>query len=227
MRRAAAAVLLLLAAAPAARAGEGMYLTLEGGYSAFTMKSALRQNLTPQVGAQNASMLTDNQMPSGSLFGMHLGYNIAGHVGVEANFAMRIWSPLDTNRGLIGLGGLGARWFPLQGLVRSNRWYDISFLAGIDYVMMGGGGLISLTSSNQARGFDGMAVEFGGTVELYPARWVSLGITPRFYRFHPGRYFTDYLNRDNGGQIPLTGNVGGGMYSVAGTVTFHFSSGGD
>src|SRR5258708_16214628 len=84
MRR-AAAVLLLLAAAPAARAGQGMYFTLEGGYSAFTMKSALKQNLTPQVGAQNAAMLTDNQMPSGSLFGMHLGYNIGGHTVREPN----------------------------------------------------------------------------------------------------------------------------------------------
>src|SRR5258708_32865720 len=111
MRR-AAAVLLLLAAAPAARAGQGMYFTLEGGYSAFTMKSALKQNLTPQVGAQNAAMLTDNQMPSGSLFGMHLGYNIGGPAGVGAHFATRIWSPPDTNPGPLRPGGVGARRVP-------------------------------------------------------------------------------------------------------------------
>src|SRR5258708_31557082 len=118
MRR-AAAVLLLLAAAPAARAGQGMYFTLEGGYSAFTMKSALKQNLTPQVGAQNAAMLTDNQMPSGSLFGMHLGYNIGGHVGGEANLARRIWSPLHTNPAPIRPGGFGAPRFPPDGLGNS------------------------------------------------------------------------------------------------------------
>src|SRR5258708_6387961 len=108
MRR-AAAVLLLLAAAPAARAGQGMYFTLEGGYSAFTMKSALKQNLTPQVGAQNAAMLTDNQMPSGSLFGMHLGYNIGGHVRVGDHFPVRIWRPRDTHPAPVRLAGCGPR----------------------------------------------------------------------------------------------------------------------
>src|SRR5258708_33102810 len=96
MRR-AAAVLLLLAAAPAARAGQGMYFTLEGGYSAFTMKSALKQYLTPQVVAQNAAMLTDNQMPSGSLFGMHLGYNIGGHPWGECHSPVPERVPRETH----------------------------------------------------------------------------------------------------------------------------------
>lgn len=223
MRR--AAVVLLLFAASAARAGEGMYFSLDGGYAFFTQKSMLKQNLTPQVGAANASLLTDSQMPNGPIAGVHLGYNIAGYAALEGNLAVRAWSPLNDNRGLIGLGGGAVRWFPLQGFFRPGRPVDISFLAGMDYVLMGGGGIVSLT--NSARGFDGVAFEFGGTLEVYPAGWVSLGITPRLYRFHPLRYFTDYLNRDTGGQIPLTGNVGGGLVSVSATLTFHFSSAGD
>lgn len=220
MRR--AAVFLLLFAATAARAGEGMYFSLDAGYAFFTQKSMLKQNLTPQVGAANAALLTDSQMPNGPIGGIHLGYNIAGYAAIEGNLAVRAWSPLNDNRGLIGLGGAGVRWFPLQGFFRPGRPVDISFLAGIDYVLMGGGGIVSLT--NSARGFDGMAFEFGGTLEVYPAGWVSLGLTPRLYRFHPIRYFTDYLNRDSGGQIPLTGNVGGGLFSLSATLTFHFTS---
>lgn len=223
MRR--AAVFLLLFAASAAHAGEGMYFSLDGGYALFTQKSMMKQRLTPQVGAANASLLTDSQMPDGPIAGMHLGYNVAGHFGIEGNLAVRAWSPLNDNRGLIGLGGVGVRWFPLQGFLRPSRAVDISFLTGVDYVLMGGGGIVSLT--NSARGFDGMAFEFGGTLEVYPAGWVSLGITPRVYRFHPLRYFTDYLNRDSGGQVPLTGNVGGGLFSIAATLTFHFTSASD
>ena len=218
MRR-ATLLILLLVAAPAARAGDGVYITLDSGYASFG-KEALQKNLTTQVGQQNAVLLADDQMPDGLLVGMHLGYNIAGHVAFEGSFALHPWSPLSDTRGGIGLAGFATRWFPLQGLVRPNRQFDISLLAGVDYALLGGGGITGINQSG--RGFDGMAFEFGATLELYPAKWISLGLTPRIYEFDPQRYFTDFNSRDKGGQLPLSGNVGGNLFSLSASVTFHF-----
>lgn len=226
MRRAGLALLTvaaLLAAAPA-RAGEGVYLTIDGGYL-FWNRDALKTNLPKQVGAANTALLLDNQMPDGGLFALRLGYNIGGHVAFEGAFAIHPWDILAETRGGLGLMGLATRWFPLQGLVRPNRQVDFSVFSGINYVISGGNGVADTaggTVANSGRGFDGMAFEFGGTFELYPARFVSLGITPRYTLMHPLRYFTDFNKRDQGGQIPLTGSVGGSMMSICLSVTFHF-----
>lgn len=211
--------------APAAQAGEGVYLTIDGGYQ-FWSKDSLAQKLPAQVGQQNTSLLLDDQLPDGGLFALRLGYNIGGHVGFEGSFAIHPWDVLAQTRGAIGFVGLATRWFPLQGLIRPNRQADFSLVAGIDYFLHGGNGLKDPngdgTLPNTGRGMDGMAVEFGGTFELYPAKSISLGITPRYYMLHPLRYFTDFNNRDKGGQLPLTGNVGGGIFSISLSITFHF-----
>ena len=224
MRR-AAFLLLLLAAAPAARAGEGVYITLDGGYSLWN-KDTLKQNLARQVGTENAGLLTDSQMPDGGMFALHLGYNIAGHVAFEGGIAIHPWAVLNSDRGGIGLVGLATRWFPLQSLLRPSRQGDFSLLVGVDYFLHGGNGVIpsgaSEPAANTGRGLDGMAFEFGGTFELYPAKWVSLGVTPRLYAFHPLRYFTDFNKRDAGGQLPLQGNVGGSIFSITLSISFHF-----
>jgi hypothetical protein len=223
MRR--ALVLMVLLAATGARAGEGVYITIDGGYSIWN-KDTLKTNLTKQVGATNAALLTDNQMPDGGIFALHLGYNIGGHVAFEGSFSIHPWDILQKDQGAVGFVGAATRWFPLQGLLRPNRPADFSLLAGVDYYLLGGGGVLAPGASdvtkNTSRGMDGMAFEFGATFELYPARWVSLGITPRLYNLHPLRYFTSFDNRDTGGQIPLTGNVGGSMFGITLSVTFHF-----
>lgn len=225
MRRVLVLCLLALAVAPAARAGEGVYLTIDGGYAMWN-KDSLATNLPAQVGQVNTNLLLNEQMPNGVLLGLRLGYNIAGHVGFEGVFAIHPWDILDDTRGAVGMMGLAARWFPLQGLLRPNRQFDFSLITGIDYVLHGGNGMKdpsgSGTVANTGRGFDGMAVEVGGTFELYPARFVSLGLTPRFYFLHASRYFTDFNHRATGGRIPLEGNVGGSIFSLCFSVTFHF-----
>ena len=225
MRR-AAVLLLLLASAPAARAGEGVYITLDGGYSFWSGKDSMKQKLTTQVGATNASLLVDNELPDGGLFGLHLGFNIAGHAAIEGSFALHPWNVLGSDRGGIGMFGLAGRWFPLQGLVKPNRQFDFSLLAGVDYFLMGSNGVIPAGQSepapNTGRGIDGIAAEFGATFELYPAKWISLGITPRAYMLAPQRFFTDYNKRDTGGQIALSNDVGGSLFSLTLSVSFHF-----
>src|SRR5205085_262073 len=96
---------------------------------------------------------------------------------------------------------------------------------GIDYMLMGGGGVAlpgGGTVDNSGRGFDGIATEFGTTLELYPVKTISLGLTPRIYFMDPARYFLSFNDRDKGKSIALGGGGGGSMFSIAFSVSFHF-----
>jgi hypothetical protein len=236
MRTIAAAALLVLASF-SAHAGEGVYITLDGGYGIWSGKDTFRQRLNkqgigvdPVSGLSNTDLLIDKQLQDGGLFALHLGYNIAGHVAFEGSFMGRPYDLLSDTRGGAAIVGMALRWFPLQGLVRPNRQFDVSFSGGMDYVLSGGNGIHGPTATNPdnkklentARGFDGMAVELGLTAELYPAKWVSIGITPHMYMMDPVRYFTDFDHRDAGGAIPLSGSGGLTFYSISLSVSFHF-----
>jgi hypothetical protein len=74
MRRIFAALVLVLCFSAAAKAGEGVYVTLEGGYGSWNtddFRGRLdRQNLgiDPVSGIKNSSLLIDRQMPAGGTF---------------------------------------------------------------------------------------------------------------------------------------------------------------
>jgi len=223
MRRVVLALLVLAAAAPAYAGSEGVYLTIDGGYSLWN-KDGLKQKLQKSVSGSDVSLLVDRQMPDGGFFALHLGYNISGHVALEGSFALHPWDVFADTRGGVGIMGVAARWFPLQGLLRPNRSFDFSLLAGINYVLMGGGGIsvAGAAVDNSGRGFDGIATEFGTTLELYPVKVISIGLTPRIYFLDPARYFTSFNKRDSGGSVALGGGGGGSMFSISLSVTFHF-----
>lgn len=207
-------------------------MTLDFGYGTWA-KDAFRNRLNaqnigrdPVSGLANTDLLVDRQMPDGGIFGLHLGYNIAGHVAFEGSAALRPYDIFSDTRGGAIIAGAAARWYPLQGLLRSNRQFDVSLLTGFHYVLSGGNGIHDPATNtklqNTGRGFDGSAVELGFTAELYPAKWVSVGVTPRMYVMDPIRYFVDFDHRDQGGAIPLSGSGGLKFYSVSLSVTFHF-----
>ena len=235
MRRLALALLLLLPVA--ARAGEGVYITLDGGYALwgrddFRKRLQGKVGTDPVSGISNVDLLVDKQLKDGGLFGLHLGYNIGGHVAFEGQALISAYDVLADTRGTASLFGVAARWYPLQGLVRPNRQFDISLIGGMDYVLTGGNGVhgpgangvgdANTKLDNTGRGFDGVAVELGATLELYPAKWVSLGITPRAYIMDPMRYFVSFDKRDQGGAIPIGGTGNLTMYSISLSVSFHF-----
>ena len=231
MRRFAAALFVLCVSA-GARAGEGVFITIDGGYGTWA-KEDFRSRLDrqgmgkdPVSGLANTALLVDRQMPDGGVFGLHLGYNIGGHVAFEGSLTLRPYDLLSDTRGGAGLAGMAVRWYPLQGLLRPNRQFDVSIITGMDYVLSGGNGIHDPTTGtkldNTGRGFDGTAVELGLTAELYPAKWVSFGITPRMYVIDPLRYFVSFDHRDEGGAIPLAGSGGLKFYSITLSVSFHF-----
>jgi hypothetical protein len=237
VRRSVSAALIILCASAAARAGEGVYITIDGGYGTWAKDDFTarlnKQNMgkDANTGFGNTELLVDKQMPDGGIFGLHLGYNIAGHVAFEGSITLRPYDVLEDTRGGAGLVGLGMRWYPLQGLLRPNRQFDISFSTGMLYVLSGGNGVHAPTPlnptgtgkvDNSGRGFDGTAWEFGATAELYPAKWVSFGVTPRMYVIDPLRYFVSFDKRDEGGAIPIYGSGGLKFYSITLSVSFHF-----
>ena len=235
MRRLALTLLLLLPVA--ARAGEGVYITLDGGYALWG-KDDFRKRLQGQVGTDpvsglsNVDLLVDRQLKDGPLFGLHLGYNIGGHVAFEAQAMISPYDVLADTRGSATLFGGSVHWFPLQGLLRPNRQFDVSLIGGMDYVLTGGSGVhgpgvggigdANTKLKDTGRGFDGVAVEVGATLELYPAKWVSLGLTPRMFVMDPMRYFVNFDNRDQGGAIPIGGKGSLMLYSLSLSVAFHF-----
>jgi hypothetical protein len=232
MHRLAAAALVILAAS-AAHAGEGVFISIDVGYGLWS-KEDFRARLQAQglgndangSGLTNTALLIDRQMPDGGIFGLHLGYNIGGHVAFEGSFTARPYDLLQDTRGGAAIAGLAMRWYPMQGLLRPQRQFDVSFIMGMDYVLSGGNGIHDPTTDmkleNTGRGFDGTAVELGLTAELYPAKWVSIGVTPRMYVIDPLRYFVSYDGRDKGGAIPLSGSGGLKFYSVTLSLSFHF-----
>jgi hypothetical protein len=236
MRRVAVALFFVLAVSASARAGEGVYVTLDGGYGVWS-KDSFKKRLNAQgmgtdpfSGLNNTDLLVERQLQDGGVFAIHIGYNIGGHVAFEGSLMLRPYDLLADTRGGAGITGLAMRWFPLQGLVRPNRQFDVSFIAGMDYVLSGGNGIHGPTAvnpssnklENTGRGFDGTAVELGFTAELYPAKWVSLGLTPRIYLMDPIRYFVSFDDRDKGGAIPLSGSGSLSFYSISLSVSFHF-----
>ena len=226
MRRAAAlaaAAASALATAPARAGSDGVYLGIDAGYALWN-KDALKTKLGKYVQPDQVELLTERQMPDGGTIAFHLGYNINGYVAIEGNFWMHFWEPFSETRGGIGVPGLAVRWFPLQGLLRPNRQFDFSVFAGVNYFLQGGGGLQEGGNQveNSGRGIDGLATEFGGTIELYPSKTVSLGITPRVHLLDPARYFRSFNRRDRGGANQLAEGQAGNIVSINLSVTFHF-----
>src|SRR5437763_10142767 len=128
-----AAVALVLFAATAARAGEGVFITIDAGYGIWA-KDDFTTRLNRQFGGGglgtdtisgigNTALLVDRQMPDGGIFGLHLGYNIGGHVAFEGSITLRPYDLLQDTRGGAGITGLAVHWYPLQGLLRPQRQF--------------------------------------------------------------------------------------------------------
>lgn len=236
MRRGLLFLLVALCSLPAV-AGEGFYFSLEGGYAVW-QKDDFRKRFQGQLpndpasGLDEASLLLDRQLPDGGFGGLRMGYNIGGHVAIEAAALLRPYAPSEDTRGGAGIGGLTARWFPLQGLVRPSRRFDFSLNAGMDYVFSLANGIhgpvpgnvTTARIENTGRGFDGIAAEFGVTLEAYPSRGLSFALTPRWYVVDPIRYFTNYDARKTGGAVGISGHGALSLYSIGLALTFHFES---
>jgi hypothetical protein len=181
----------------------GFYLNLQYGPGFFNFS---QPDLAAQVGDADATVFVDEFMGwmnhSGSA---RLGFNLAGHVSVEAVLTGTGWNLQSIERGGGGfLGGVLA-WHPLQLFFQDFRAVDISAFGGAGYGIVG-----------KSRGADGRFLTWGGTFDYYFSPTFYAGvfyrqILPQFDKF----YINYDLRNDPGMTVPLP-NLSGGSFWTAG-----------
>ncbi len=223
-----------------AAANEGPQVGIQAGYGFWNL-APLRDKLAGPggVGPTFANQLVDpRNVSDGGVYVIQIGYNILGHVAAEAQLTIHPWSVFDSytcpaspdctaaqkdegnqkdhpRRGGFGVASGIVTYYPLQSLIRPDRTFDVSLYAGIGYGIFGGGKPIEL-------GMDGVVTELGGTLEVYPAPWISLGVTPRFYLLDMHRFIVNYNERDHGGAMNTPDAHGGNFIAITGSIVLHF-----
>ena len=141
--------------------------------------------------------------------GVRLGYNILGHVSLEANLVATGWNLSDSSRGGGGiLTGILA-WHPLELIfIKKERRpiaLDASIFFGAGYGIIG-----------QSVGMDGLVWQWGMTVDYWFNRFVGLGAFVRgsFPRF--GALYINYDQRNAPGNTFPMPNTSGGMFWIPG-----------
>jgi hypothetical protein len=141
--------------------------------------------------------------------GVRLGYNILGHVSIEANLVATGWNLSDTSRGGGGiLTGILA-WHPME-LIFLNKEkrplpIDASIYFGAGYGIVG-----------QRRGMDGLTWQWGMTADYWFNRFLGLGIFVRGSFPRWGAMYLDYDNRTAPGNTKLLPMTSGGMFWIPG-----------
>jgi hypothetical protein len=178
---------IVLCTSSRASAVSGFMLGLEFGGGPWSVNSSdivTKSNNNPALlegqPAAFAAPLNEGWNPS---LNLHLGWNILGHVAVEAAFNTSFWSVTTASRGGSGLVGGRATWYPLQ-IFLPHRIFDVGIELGGGYSIAGG----------PQYGMDGGYFQFGLTAEYYPTPNVSIGAFYRFYQPHWDRFFLDYNN---------------------------------
>lgn len=209
---AAALALAFAFSSPPAAAVEGFFLGLDFGSGVFSAPPGV---LAPHVGAEPARDFTSpihgKWTPN---VGFRLGWNVLGHVLIEGTLAGTTWSPFE--RSLAGGGGLaGGRltWFPAElskplGLadLRKRQW-DVGLAFGGGYTLLGG----------PTFGMDGGYLDFGGSLEYYPVRWFSVGLSYRHYEALLGKFYFHFTNNET---LPVIG-YSAGWDVLSFNVAFH------
>ncbi len=157
-----------------------------------------------QVGQANAdAYIADLQ--STHTVGVRLGYNILGHVSLEANLVATGWNLSQTTRGGGGiLTGILA-WHPLELIfIKKERRpiaIDASIFFGAGYGIVG-----------QRIGMDGLVWQWGMTVDYWFNRFVGLGVFIRGTFPRWGSMYLDYDNRSAPGNTLKLVNTSGGQF---------------
>lgn len=123
-------------------------------------------------------------------FGLHFGWNFAGHAAINLAFAGTAWEPFNDSRGGVGYGGLRAQWFPLQLFLTKDRKFDVALEFGGGYSIAGG----------PSRGMMGAWFDGGAIVSYMPVKWFSVGLFYRQY-FFPWNNFLYNLSAGDLGDV--------------------------
>ncbi len=157
-----------------------------------------------QVGQGNADAYIADLQNTHTI-GVRLGYNILGHVSIEANLVATGWNLSDTSRGGGGfLTGIVA-WHPLELVfIKKEKRpipIDASIFFGAGYGIVG-----------QRLGMDGLVWQWGMTADYWFNRFIGLGLFVRgtFPRF--GAMYLDYDHRTSAGNTLSLPKTSGGQF---------------
>ncbi len=227
MRSFARVVVLLfvvVAFASRARAVEGFTIGLEGQTGSWSVDgqqiiSGSNGALTSEEAYGFADPLNDHWRMGPNL---HLGWNVLGHVAIEAAFQTAMWDAFDSQRrGGVGLVGGRVTWYPLQ-LVQEyvklphRARYDLGLELGYGYTVGGG----NTVAGGQGFGMAGAYLAYGVDLEGYIEPWVSIVLDWRYYEPY---WSTFYLNWNDNVTAPVNGfSAGWNTFGLG--VSFHLSA---
>ncbi|MBS2032728.1 MAG: hypothetical protein JST54_32950 [Deltaproteobacteria bacterium] len=135
----------------------------------------------------------------GQALDLHLGYNILGYGGLEADATATGWNITTADRGGGGFVGGLASFSPFNFFLPHDRPWDAQVCLGYAYGLVG-----------QTEAMDGGVFQWALRGEYFVTPNVSIGGALRF--FHPGfsEFILDYNNRDQpGNTLPLPQGSGG------------------
>ena len=214
---------------PAAKAVEGFTLGLEylyGGWSTTAAPADVRLASGGVLDTGAPSLFLEplqNQSRPG--LGLHLGWNVKGHLAVEVAAQSSFWDVLaEDMRGGVALGGLRLTYFPLEYFapqVRRQYHVDLGLELGGGYVIAGGNRPTGFNSYSGV-GMDGRYGTWGlvGEYGLTPSIGVALG----WRYFQPGfdRFILDF---SKSGLVDLTGGTTPASWNtVTLGLNFHFAA---
>jgi hypothetical protein len=188
----------------------GFFLGLQYGPGFFSFS---QPDLALQVGDENATLFVSELQQWSHTGSARLGFDIAGHVSLEAALSATGWDIMTVDRGGGGfLTGIVA-WHPLQLLFNDDRAVDASLFAGAGYGIVG-----------EYRGADGRVLTAGATLDYYFTPGIFLGGSFRYVKPEFDKFYVDYDRRDvPGNTIPLTTPPAGSFWTAGATLGFRVS----
>jgi len=171
------------------------------GFDEARLASQLKGQLPNPEG--EAHSFVDNTHP-GQALDLHLGFNVLGYGGVEADVMATGWNITTSDRGGGGFVGGVASFSPWNFFLSADRRWDAQVLAGYAYGLVG-----------QHEAESGGVFNWGARGEFFLSKTVSVGAVVRF--FHPNfhDFILDYDHRsDPGNTVDLPQGSGGLVWMV-------------
>ncbi|MHB8877211.1 MAG: hypothetical protein ACYC8T_26230 [Myxococcaceae bacterium] len=172
-----------------------------------------RAHLSSQVTPPEDVDVFIGEAQNGPTVSLKLGYNILGHVTLDAELTGTGWNVFDSNRGGAGFLVGALHWHPLE-LVWLKKArpvpFDFSAFFGYGYGIAG-----------SSRGMDGNLMEFGVDADYYVAKAVGLGIFARGVFLNWDKYYYDY---DGKVFVNLPRGSGGSFWTFGLSLDFRFET---
>lgn len=188
----------------------GFLITLQAGAGVPHLDESYPTSDLTSAAIALAYPLYRNNVPKESVgLGLRLAYNILGFVSIGADATATGWSVFDSKRGGTGfLVGLVAI-HPMQFffLQKDERPFGLDFSThvGVGYGISG--------TSDPALGYDGIAVQWGLTLDYFVNRYIGFEFFAKCNFLQFDKFYTDWDGAHQGGFGAATrASRGGGTW---------------